>query len=79
MSSTDGAWPAELEGFITNLNICVCVCALLQVTILDTGVRGMIAVGLVPRAYDLDHQPGWLRDSVGFHADDGKYVTSPAG
>lgn len=38
----------------------------------------MIAVGLVPKLYDLDHQPGWLQHSVAFHADDGKYVTSTA-
>uniref|UniRef100_G3N650 B30.2/SPRY domain-containing protein n=1 Tax=Gasterosteus aculeatus aculeatus TaxID=481459 RepID=G3N650_GASAC len=43
-----------------------------EVTILDTGVRGMIAVGLVPQLYKLDHQPGWLPHSVAFHADDGK-------
>ncbi|XP_003973187.1 SPRY domain-containing protein 3-like [Takifugu rubripes] len=43
-----------------------------EVTIIDTGVRGMIAVGLVPKLYDLDQQPGWLQHSVGFHADDGK-------
>lgn len=43
-----------------------------EVTIVDTGVRGMIAVGLVPQFYKLDHQPGWLPQSVAFHADDGK-------
>lgn len=43
-------------------------------TIIDTGVRGMIAVGLVPQFYKLDHQPGWLPRSVAFNADDGKYV-----
>ncbi|KAF7663967.1 hypothetical protein LDENG_00195200 [Lucifuga dentata] len=43
-----------------------------EVTIIDTGVRGMIAVGLVPQIYKLDHQPGWLPDSVAYHADDGK-------
>ncbi|XP_061779697.1 SPRY domain-containing protein 3-like [Nerophis lumbriciformis] len=43
-----------------------------EVTIIDTGVRGMIAVGLVPQLYKLDHQPGWLPDSVALHADDGK-------
>ncbi|XP_053725155.1 SPRY domain-containing protein 3 isoform X1 [Synchiropus splendidus] len=43
-----------------------------EVTIIDTGVRGMIAVGLVPHNYKLDHQPGWLPNSVAFHADDGK-------
>lgn len=56
--------------------MCVClhtVCP--QVTIIDTGVRGMIAVGLVPQHYKLDHQPGWLPQSVAYHADDGKYVT----
>lgn len=34
----------------------------------------MIAVGLVPQSYKLEHQPGWLPHSVAFHADDGKYV-----
>ncbi|KAJ0023671.1 hypothetical protein NQD34_003570 [Periophthalmus magnuspinnatus] len=43
-----------------------------EVTIVDTGVRGMISVGLVPQAYKLDHQPGWLPNSVALHADDGK-------
>ncbi|CAL8401505.1 unnamed protein product [Arctogadus glacialis] len=43
-----------------------------EVTIIDTGVRGMIAVGLVPQNYKLDHQPGWLPQSVAYHADDGK-------
>ncbi|KAJ7999266.1 hypothetical protein DPEC_G00213650 [Dallia pectoralis] len=43
-----------------------------EVTVMDTGVRGMIAVGLVPQNYKLDHQPGWLPYSVGYHADDGK-------
>ncbi|XP_054641966.1 SPRY domain-containing protein 3-like [Dunckerocampus dactyliophorus] len=43
-----------------------------EVTIIDTGVRGMIAVGLVPQLYKLDHQPGWLPNSVALHADDGK-------
>ncbi|XP_066564600.1 SPRY domain-containing protein 3 [Amia ocellicauda] len=43
-----------------------------EVTIIDTGVRGTIAVGLVPQYYKLDHQPGWLPHSVAYHADDGK-------
>lgn len=43
-----------------------------QVTIMDTGVRGTIAVGLVPQFYKLDHQPGWLPHSIAYHADDGK-------
>lgn len=47
-------------------------CPFCQVTIMDTGVRGTIAVGLVPQLYKLDHQPGWLPHSVAYHADDGK-------
>nr|XP_015199721.1 PREDICTED: SPRY domain-containing protein 3 isoform X2 [Lepisosteus oculatus] len=43
-----------------------------EVTIMDTGVRGTIAVGLVPQYYKLDHQPGWLPHSIAYHADDGK-------
>ncbi|XP_015226162.1 PREDICTED: SPRY domain-containing protein 3-like [Cyprinodon variegatus] len=43
-----------------------------EVTVNDTGVRGMIAVGLVPPSHKLEHQPGWLPHSVAFHADDGK-------
>ncbi|MBN3276308.1 SPRY3 protein, partial [Polyodon spathula] len=43
-----------------------------EVTIVDTGVRGTIAVGLVPQHYKLDHQPGWLPHSIAYHADDGK-------
>ncbi|XP_074427512.1 SPRY domain-containing protein 3 isoform X1 [Larus michahellis] len=43
-----------------------------EVSIVDSGVRGTIAVGLVPQYYSLDHQPGWLPDSVAYHADDGK-------
>ncbi|KAM8862541.1 SPRY domain-containing protein 3-like isoform 2-T3 [Spinachia spinachia] len=43
-----------------------------EVTIVDTGVKGTIAVGLVPNFYRLDHQPGWLPHSVAYHADNGK-------
>ncbi|XP_063064211.1 SPRY domain-containing protein 3 [Engraulis encrasicolus] len=51
-----------------------------EVTIVDTGVRGTIAVGLVPQFYKLDHQPGWLPCSVAYHADDGKlYNGNPVG
>ncbi|KAM4571371.1 SPRY domain-containing protein 3 isoform 2-T4 [Fundulus diaphanus] len=51
-----------------------------QVTIVDTGVRGTIAVGLVPKFYRLDHQPGWLPYSVAYHADNGKlYNGNPVG
>nr|XP_020442250.1 SPRY domain-containing protein 3-like isoform X2 [Monopterus albus] len=51
-----------------------------EVTIVDTGVRGTIAVGLVPKFYRLDHQPGWLPHSVAYHADNGKlYNGNPVG
>ncbi|XP_064408582.1 SPRY domain-containing protein 3 isoform X2 [Latimeria chalumnae] len=43
-----------------------------EVFVVDTGVRGTIAVGLVPQHYKLDHQPGWLPNSIAYHADDGK-------
>ncbi|XP_030208388.1 SPRY domain-containing protein 3 isoform X2 [Gadus morhua] len=51
-----------------------------EVTIVDTGLRGTIAVGLVPRFYRLDHQPGWLPYSVAYHAVNGKlYNGNPLG
>ncbi|CAN9515249.1 unnamed protein product [Ophioblennius macclurei] len=51
-----------------------------EVTIVDSGVRGTIAVGLVPKFYRLDHQPGWLPHSVAYHADNGKlYNGNPVG
>ncbi|XP_024148219.1 SPRY domain-containing protein 3 [Oryzias melastigma] len=51
-----------------------------EVTIVETGVRGTIAVGLVPKFYRLDHQPGWLPHSVAYHADNGKlYNGNPVG
>ncbi|KAF7240306.1 SPRY domain-containing protein 3 [Varanus komodoensis] len=49
-----------------------------MVSIVDSGVRGTIAVGLVPQYYSLDHQPGWLPDSVAYHADDGKLYNGRA-
>ena len=39
--------------------------------IVFTGLDGHIAVGLTPKSYPLDHQPGWEQDSVAFHAYDG--------
>ncbi|XP_033927427.1 SPRY domain-containing protein 3 [Melopsittacus undulatus] len=49
-----------------------------EVSIVDSGVRGTIAVGLVPQFYSLDHQPGWLPGSVAYHGDDGKLYSGRA-
>lgn len=43
-----------------------------EIEILDSGLRGTIAIGLGPSQYPLDCKPGWNVDSVGFHADDGR-------
>ncbi|XP_052066245.1 SPRY domain-containing protein 3-like [Mytilus californianus] len=47
-----------------------------EIEILDLGQIGAIGVGLVPRGYHLDAQPGWRAMSVGYHADDGKLFKS---
>ncbi|XP_078407448.1 SPRY domain-containing protein 3-like [Cetorhinus maximus] len=46
-----------------------------EVLITDSGVRGSIAVGVVPYDYNLSQQPGWLSCSAAYHADDGKLYT----
>lgn len=68
------SWLFEPQPFLMSVPRCAnCVLlSSLQVSIVDSGVRGTIAVGLVPQYYSLDHQPGWLPDSVAYHADDGK-------
>ncbi|XP_067843009.1 SPRY domain-containing protein 3-like [Heptranchias perlo] len=43
-----------------------------EVLITDSGVRGSIAVGVVPYDYNLSQQLGWVSCSAAFHADDGK-------
>uniref|UniRef100_UPI00398F1131 SPRY domain-containing protein 3-like n=1 Tax=Pristiophorus japonicus TaxID=55135 RepID=UPI00398F1131 len=43
-----------------------------EVLITDSGVRGSIAVGVVPYDYNLSQQPGWVSCSAAYHADDGK-------
>ncbi|XP_045183234.2 SPRY domain-containing protein 3-like isoform X2 [Mercenaria mercenaria] len=42
-----------------------------EVEILSLGQRGTIAIGVVPRDYPENHQPGWGEYSIGYHADDG--------
>ncbi|XP_077978116.1 SPRY domain-containing protein 3-like [Glandiceps talaboti] len=43
-----------------------------EVELIDTGELGTIGVGLVHKDYKLERQPGWVADSIGYHADDGK-------
>ncbi|NWZ17847.1 SPRY3 protein, partial [Agelaius phoeniceus] len=49
-----------------------------EVSIVDSGVRGTIAVGLVPHCHSLEHPPGWGPGSVAYHADDGKLYSGRA-
>ena len=39
--------------------------------VLKTGKSGTIAMGLVPKNYPPNRQPGWNVQSIGYHADDG--------
>ena len=43
----------------------------LFIGILKTGKQGTIAIGLVPKNYPPNRQPGWNVQSIGYHADDG--------
>ena len=39
--------------------------------ILSPGVKCVITIGVVGRNYPLDMQPGWVKEGIGYHADDG--------
>ena len=41
-----------------------------EVEVINAGLRGIVAVGLVSDGYDLDKMPGWDHESIGYHADD---------
>ena len=43
-----------------------------ELQILCPGVIGEIAIGVVGHDYPLNRQPGWEKDGIGYHADDGK-------
>ena len=43
-----------------------------EVEILGTFRRGAVGIGLVCRGYPKRQMPGWKRESVGYHSDDGK-------
>lgn len=45
-----------------------------EVEVLDCGVAGDIAVGLVPVNHPLDQLPGFVAGSVGYNAGDGRFV-----
>ena len=43
-----------------------------EVQIINPGEKCTIAVGLAPADYPLNMQPGWCKNSIGYHGDDGK-------
>jgi hypothetical protein len=46
--------------------------AYFELTIIATGPRRLISVGFVDEAYPVNKKhPGWVKDSYGFHGDDG--------
>lgn len=40
--------------------------------ILDKGQKATIGIGVGEHKYPLDQQPGWNRNAIGYHADDGR-------
>ena len=36
----------------------------------------MVTIGIVPRNYSDDSQPGWREKSIGYHGDDGGFFLS---
>jgi hypothetical protein len=42
-----------------------------EVSVLDSGERGVIAIGFADCHFRLSRQPGWEPNSYGYHADDG--------
>ena len=51
-----------------------------EITVLDAGSRGCIAVGLAGGSFELNRQPGWEANSYAYHGEDGrKYSESERG
>ena len=51
-----------------------------EVTIVDGGSRGSIAIGLADGSFALNRQPGWEPNSYGYHGYDGRrYADSERG
>ncbi|KAL6067333.1 IgA-specific serine endopeptidase [Balamuthia mandrillaris] len=46
--------------------------AYFEVTVLNQGLKGYIAIGLTDRNFPLNKQPGWVKQSYGYHGDDGQ-------
>lgn len=50
-----------------------------EIEIIDSGL-GRIAIGLVPSKHPLDQYPGWVPESIGYHAGEGRlYKGTPKG
>ncbi|RXG55954.1 SPRY domain-containing protein 3 [Armadillidium vulgare] len=49
-----------------------------EVEILHMGINGAVSVGLCSYKYPLHKLPGWTKDSVGYHADDGRLFKGKA-
>ncbi|KAG1656322.1 hypothetical protein FOA52_006653 [Chlamydomonas sp. UWO 241] len=43
-----------------------------EMTVLEKGELGRVAIGYSPREFTLSKQPGWEPNSYGYHGDDGK-------
>lgn len=43
-----------------------------EIEIIDPGVKCTIAIGAAPADYPLNSQPGWIKNSIAYHGDDGQ-------
>ena len=43
-----------------------------EIEIIDPGIKCTIAIGAAPADYPLNSQPGWVKNSVAYHGDDGQ-------
>lgn len=51
-----------------------------EITVVDAGSRGSIAIGLADGSFELNRQPGWEPNSYAYHGEDGrKYSESERG
>ena len=75
-----GKWEKATAIFVSvTLKFEASVCIWLffaQVTILETGRTQWPAIGVVPTGYTGTVMPGWEKQSLGYHTDDGKIYHS---